>query len=99
MTSTVDPGSTLAVLTTAPTPVITAQPTTAAMGIGTSSGIFSTACSAQTVCSAKHDTPAKCRISRSFRRSRLVPSARSPLPRMTVPTGQSAGLPTLQYSQ
>ena len=36
----------------------------------------------------------ECRISRSSRLSLLVPSARSPLPRMTVPTGQRAGLPT-----
>src|SRR3972149_1702334 len=41
-TATVAPGSTLAVLNTAPTPVVTAQPTSAARSSGTFGSIFTT---------------------------------------------------------
>src|SRR5258706_287958 len=41
-TATVEPGSTLAVLNTAPTPVVTAQPTSAARSSGIFGSIFTT---------------------------------------------------------
>ncbi len=43
MTATVDPGATFAVLNTAPTPVVTAQPISAARSSGMSSRIFTSA--------------------------------------------------------
>jgi hypothetical protein len=52
-TSTDWPSRTAAVLSTAPTPVMTAQPTSAACSSGTASGTGSTARSDTTVCSAK----------------------------------------------
>ena len=45
ITATVEPGSTLAVLNTAPTPVVTPQPIRAARSSGMSSRIFTSACS------------------------------------------------------
>ena len=54
-TATVLPGSTLAVWNTAPTPVITPQPTRAARSSGMSSRTFTSACSCTTICSANED--------------------------------------------
>ena len=45
ITATVDPGSTLAVLNTAPTPVVTPHPMSAARSRGMSSRIFTRPCS------------------------------------------------------
>src|SRR4051812_49523354 len=60
-TSTLWPARTFAVLSTAPTPVITAQPTSAACSSGTPSGTGITARSDTTVSSAKPavDSPGK----------------------------------------
>ena len=55
ITATVVPGSTLAALKMAPTPVITPQPMTLARSSGMSSRIFTTACSCTSICSAKDD--------------------------------------------
>ncbi len=51
-TATVEPGSTFAALNTAPTPVITPQPTRAARSSGMSLPIFTTACSCTSMFSA-----------------------------------------------
>ena len=51
-TATVAPGSTRAVLSTAPTPVVTPQPISAARSSGMSSRIFTTAFSCTSICSA-----------------------------------------------
>ena len=53
---------TLAALTTAPTPVITPHPSSAALSSGKSGGIFNTAASGMVDSCAKVETPAKCRI-------------------------------------
>ena len=58
MTATVAPGGTFAVLNTAPRPVVTAQPTSAATSTGTLSSIFNSACSGRSICSANPPTPA-----------------------------------------
>ena len=56
-TSTVAPGSTLAVLSTAPTPVCTAHPITHAVSSGVSSGTFTAPVSLHIAYSAKPPTP------------------------------------------
>ena len=55
ITATVEPGSTLAALNTAPTPVITPQPTSAARSSGMSGSIFTIAFSCTSISSAKDD--------------------------------------------
>ena len=55
ITATVAPGSTLAALNTAPTPVITPQPTSAARSSGMSSSIFTIAFSCTSICSPNED--------------------------------------------
>ncbi len=55
MTATVLPGSTLAALNTAPTPVTTPQPTRAPMSSGISRSIFTSAFSWTSICSAKEE--------------------------------------------
>ena len=55
ITATVEPGSTFAAWNTAPTPVITPQPTSAQRSSGTSSRTFTTACSCTSIFSAKAD--------------------------------------------
>ena len=55
ITATVEPGSTLAVLNTAPSPVVTPQPMSAARSSGMSLSIFTSACSCTSICSAKLD--------------------------------------------
>ncbi|MCY1546703.1 hypothetical protein D9M68_827160 [compost metagenome] len=51
-TATVSPGRTLAVLNTAPVPVVTAQPSSAARSSGISRRIATSACSCTSICSA-----------------------------------------------
>ena len=53
MTATVEPAGTRAVLITAPTPVMTPQPTSVARSSGMSRSIFTSAFSCTTICSAK----------------------------------------------
>src|SRR6266700_3298920 len=78
-TATVEPGSTPAVLSTAPTPVITAQPISAAMVIGTSGSMGMAADSCTTLYSANEDMPRpKLLSSRSPLRCRRVPSGNMP---------------------
>src|ERR1700730_1799447 len=74
-TATVEPGSTLAVLRTAPTPVMTAQPIRAAPSIGISGLILIAADWCTTEYSANDDMPRpKLLISRSAFRWRRVPA-------------------------
>ena len=56
ITATVEPTSTLAVLITAPKPVVTPQPISAARSSGMSSRIFTRACSWISMCSAKEES-------------------------------------------
>jgi hypothetical protein len=58
-TATVEPGSTLAVFTTAPTPVSTAQPNRAACSSGTSGSILTSELREQVAYSAKAETPSR----------------------------------------
>ena len=76
ITATVSPGSTLAVLNTAPTPVITPQPISAARSSGMSSRIFTTAFSCTSICSAKDDRLMNWWIGSAFSRSRRVVARR-----------------------
>ena len=55
MTATVAPGSTAAVWITAPTPVVTPQPISAARSSGMSSRIFAMACSCRSMYSANEE--------------------------------------------
>ena len=57
-TTTVEPGSTLAVLMAAPTPVMTAQPISEATSKGTSSSILMAPCQGMIVSSAHVPAPA-----------------------------------------
>ena len=57
VTATVAPGSTAAVFSTAPTPVATAQPTTAMMSRGASSRTLTAPDAGTMTSSAKEDTP------------------------------------------
>src|SRR6202011_1615978 len=78
-TATVEPGSTRAVLRTAPTPVMTAQPINAAPSIGISGVILIAADWCTTEYSANEDMPRpKQLISRSALRWRRVPSGNVP---------------------
>ena len=71
ITATVEPGSTLAVLNTAPRPVVTPQPMRAARSSGMSLRIFTSPCSWISICSAKLDRSKKWYIG--------LPSSRQPL--------------------
>ena len=89
-TSTVAPASIPAVLSTAPTPVCTAHPTTQATSSGTSAGIFTAPCSRTSRYSAKPPTPSP-RITRvPLRASPVVPSANVP-PYSLKLTGHNVG--------
>src|SRR4029453_3904150 len=58
-TTTEEPGVTLAVLSAAPTPVMTPQPTSEATSCGVSGSIFTTPCSGMIISSAQVPEPAK----------------------------------------
>jgi hypothetical protein len=73
-TATLLPISTLAVLTTAPTPVMTPQPMSATFSSGASSRTFTIAVSWATKYWAKEDTPMKWKIDWSPFLRRVVPS-------------------------
>jgi hypothetical protein len=98
MTTTLLPGFTLAALTTAPNPVMTAQPRSAALSRGKSCGILSRAFSGMTECSENVDAPAKCLISFPSSLNRVVPSMNRPDMRTCVPAAHSAGRPSVQNS-
>ena len=71
-----EPGSTLAVFSAAPTPVERPQAKTQARSSGASGAIFASAISGMTVYSANVDVPMKCLIGSPSRESRVVPSGR-----------------------
>ncbi len=77
-TTQVLPGSTLAVVSTAPSPVDRPQANRLARSSGASAGILARAISGMTVASAKVDVPMKWRIGSPARDSRVVPSCRKP---------------------
>src|SRR5829696_6396458 len=89
-TTAVSPGRTRAVLVTAPTPVVTAQPISAATGKGTSSGIGTAADSGTTVSSAKVPRPRKARTGVPSRRKKLVVPSGNTLSRAFVPVHSQA---------
>ena len=62
MTAAVEAGRTCAVLSAAPSPVVTPQPTTAATSAGMSSSYLTTAFSWTSSSSAKDPSPANCAI-------------------------------------
>ncbi|MNN30825.1 hypothetical protein D3C81_1444850 [compost metagenome] len=62
ITATVSPGRTLAVLNTAPVPVVTAQPSSAARSSGMSRRIATQAFSCTSICSANPDRLTNCGI-------------------------------------
>ena len=76
-TRTESPGRTGAALNTAPVPVSTAQPISAATSIGISSGIFVAQRAGTTASSAKDETAMWCSTSSPLR-SRVVPSGMVP---------------------
>jgi hypothetical protein len=97
ITATVAPAGTLARRITAPTPVGTPQPTSAARSHGISSSIFTRVFSCTSICSANVASPASC--------SRLLPSrlsrnrAASPGPPRFMPTcGQMLIRPERHHS-
>ena len=77
-TSTVAPGSTRAVLSTAPTPVCTAHPMTHAVSSGVSSGTFTAPVSFAIAYSAKPPTPRPRYTSVPPRDRPVVPSVNEP---------------------
>jgi hypothetical protein len=68
MTTTEEPGSTLAVWMAAPTPVVTPQPISAPISNGTSSGSFTAQPAATTLSSAKVPVPEKPKTSAPSKR-------------------------------
>ena len=60
ISATVEPGATFAVLNTAPTPVVTPQPISAARSSGMSLRIFTIAFSCTSICSAYEDRSRNC---------------------------------------
>ncbi len=74
-TSTVAPSSTRAVLSTAPTPVCTAQPITHAISVGTSRGIGTAPVACVITCSANPPTPRPRYTTSPRRASPVLPSA------------------------
>ena len=92
VTSTVAPGSTCAVFTTAPTPVWTAQPITQAISSGVSGSSRTTPVSLTTVNSLKPPTPTPRLTIRPERENGEVPSGRVP-PRNDCASAQAVGSP------
>src|SRR5829696_1099243 len=89
-TTAVSPGRTRAVLITAPTPVVTAHPISAATGKGTSRGIGTAADSGTTVASAKVPSPRNARTGVASRRRKPVVPSGSTWSRALVPVHSQA---------
>ena len=94
MTATVSPGATLAVLTTAPKPVMTPQPISAARSSGISLWIFTIAFSCTSICSANDDRLRNWLSFSAAQDSRWL--ARQHLHLVSV---HSTGRPVVQFSQ
>ena len=101
MTATVDPGSTAAVRNAAPTPVITAQPMTAARSSGMSFRIFTTAFSCTSICSANEARSANWEMGRGDPPLLGGRASLGSLPRgrRVARLSQRLGSPLMQYSQ
>ena len=85
---------------TAPTPVMTAQPVMAAICGGTPAGTATTDFSETTTSSAKHETPMRWCTSAPSSRNRVVPSSgRPPVAACTRPSSHMTGCPARQYAQ
>ena len=97
MTSSARPAHSPTTLSTAPTPVMTAQPVIAAIRGGTPSGTLTTDFSDTTACSAKQETPIRWCTSRPPSRRRVVPSSGSPpVVACTLPSSHITGCPITQ---
>src|SRR5690348_3170785 len=94
-TATVEPGGTFAVFITAPAPVMTPHPTSAATFSGISSAIFTTAFSCTSNCSANDDRLANCPTVSPFQKSRCA----LPGGIFTSVLAHRFGRPVVQYSQ
>jgi len=94
ITHTVSPIFTPAAFRTAPTPVTTAHPRSAASTIGSSGGIGTALAAGTTHASAKQDTKLKCSSGSpvSARRSLVVPSSIVPFQANTPAVSQRFGL-------
>src|SRR5215469_584059 len=93
-TATVEPAGTFAVLMTAPAPVMTPQPTSAATFSGMSSAIFTTAFSCTSNCSANDDRLANWPTALPFQNSRCA----LPGGIFTSALEHRFGRPVVQYS-
>ena len=97
MTATESPGWTPAALRTAPIPVTTAQPRSAACQSGSSRGSGTAPPAATTVRSAKQAVRSPCfRVVPSASRSRLVPSISIPRAPCSATTSHRFGFPARQ---
>src|SRR5262245_12981875 len=99
MTATLAPAGTFAVLTTAPTPVSTAQPNSAAWSSGSSGSILTIDRRDTVAYSANADTPRWWLTGSPLRFSRFAPESSVPLVLAAAPGSQSAGRPSEQGSQ
>src|SRR6185369_4808519 len=93
------PASTLAVLITAPTPVITPHPTRHAASSGAASRIGTAPCSATTVYSLNDDTPPRWCTAVPFCEKRVVPSRIAPATAPIAATSQRWKSPRPQKKQ
>ncbi len=99
-THTLSPIATRAALRTAPKPVTTAQPSSAACQSGRPGGIGTALAAGTTQRSAKHDTKLKCLTSRpSARCSRVVPSSIVPAQACAPATSQRLKRPAVHAAQ
>ena len=99
-TATASPAWSPAVFSTAPAPVITAQPKIAASSSGMSRSIFTAARRDTTAYCAKSDRPLPWFTRSPFRRRmRLAPEARVPAARAAKPLGQMFGRPRTHQRQ
>src|SRR5262245_3776115 len=97
-TATASPPWTFATFATAPAPVTTPQPRSAACHSGSSSGIRTAPPAATTVYSEKHAVRRPCwSVVPSGRRRRLVPSMSIPVTPCSATTSQRFGFPARQY--
>ncbi len=95
-TTTLLPGVTCAVLKTAPTPVITAQPSSAHLSRGASAGSLTAALAGTTTSSAMAPTAEKTHSSCPPWRTRVEPSGMRLVLLICSPTSQRCGLPIRQ---
>ena len=93
------PGSSLAVLTTAPTPVSTAQPNKAASSSGRSGSIFTQDSRATTAWVEKAATPSRWLTGSASNESRRSPESSVPAAFALAAGSQSAGRPDAQGPQ